>query len=87
MYFPGQDFQDQAQALGEGPYPIGIRAMGKNVEREIQGSLDQGLIPKPITLEDLYFRTTLNPKREDDLTTEVTEKETIIPLRSLCPLW
>ena len=40
MYFPGQDFQDQAKALGEDPYPIGIRAMGKNVERAIQGSLE-----------------------------------------------
>ena len=60
MYFPGQDFQDQAKALGEDPYPIGIRAMGKNVERAIQGSLEQGLITKPIALEDLYFRTTLN---------------------------
>ena len=59
MYFPGQDFQDQAKALGEDPYPIGIRAMGKNVERAIQGSLEQGLITKPIALEDLYFRTTL----------------------------
>ncbi len=60
MYFPGQDFQDQDQALGGEPYPIGIRAMGKNVERAIQGSLEQGLITKPIALEDLYFHTTLN---------------------------
>ena len=60
MYFPGSDFQDQASVLGEDPYPIGIRAMGKNVERAIQGSLEQGLITKPLRLEDIYYPTTLN---------------------------
>ena len=60
MYFPGQDFHDQDQALGGDPYPMGLRAMGKNVERAIQGSLEQGLITKSIPLKDLYFRTTLN---------------------------
>jgi hypothetical protein len=34
--------------------------MGKNIERAIQGSLEQGLITKPLRLEDVYFRTTLN---------------------------
>jgi hypothetical protein len=33
--------------------------MGKNIERAMQGSLAQGLITKPLRLEDLYFRTTL----------------------------
>jgi 4,5-dihydroxyphthalate decarboxylase len=60
LYFPGKDFQEQAAALGEDPYPIGLRAMGKNIERAIQGSLEQGLITKPLRLEDIYFRTTLN---------------------------
>jgi len=60
MYFPGNDFQDQASVLGEDPYPIGIRGMGKNVERAIQGSLEQGLITKPLRLEDVYYPTTLD---------------------------
>jgi hypothetical protein len=34
--------------------------MGKNVERAIQGSLEQGLLRKPLRLEDIYYRTTLN---------------------------
>jgi hypothetical protein len=60
LYFPGKDFQEQAAVLGDDPYPIGIRAMGKNVERAIQGSLEQGLLRKPLRLEDVYYRTTLN---------------------------
>src|SRR3989442_710498 len=60
LYFPGKDFQEQAAVLGEDPYPIGLRAMGKNVERAIQGSLEQGLLRKPLRLEDVYYRTTLH---------------------------
>ncbi|MBI3328064.1 MAG: hypothetical protein HYZ81_15355 [Nitrospinae bacterium] len=60
LYFPGKDFQEQATVLGEDPYPIGIRAMGKNIERAIQGSLEQGLLTKPLRLGDIYYRTTLD---------------------------
>jgi 4,5-dihydroxyphthalate decarboxylase len=60
LYFSGKDFQEQAAVLGEDPYPIGLRAMGKNIERAIQGSLEQGLLRKPLRLEDVYYRTTLN---------------------------
>lgn len=60
LYFPGRDFQEQAAILGEDPYPLGLRAMGKNIERAIQGSLEQGLLTKPLGLEDVYFRTTLD---------------------------
>ena len=60
LYFSGKDFQEQAAVLGEDPYPLGLRAMGKNVERAIQGSLEQGLLRKPLRLEDVYYRTTLN---------------------------
>src|SRR5262249_2009964 len=59
LYFPGKDFQEQAVVLWEDPYPIGIRAMGKNIERAIQGSLEQGLLRQPLRLEDVYYRTTL----------------------------
>jgi 4,5-dihydroxyphthalate decarboxylase len=59
LYFPGKDVQEQTAVLGEDPYPIGIRTMGKNIERAIQGSLEQGLLRKPLRLEDVYYRTTL----------------------------
>jgi 4,5-dihydroxyphthalate decarboxylase len=60
LYFPGADRQEQAAVLGEDPYPLGLRAMGKNVERAIRGSMEQGLLIKPLRLEDIYYRTTLN---------------------------
>ena len=60
LYFPGKDAQEQQAVIGEDPYPLGLRAMGRNVERAIQGSLEQGLLTKPLALEDIYYRTTLN---------------------------
>jgi len=59
LYFAGKDWQEQATVLGEDPYPLGLRAMGKNIARAIQGSLEQGLLRKPLRLEDVYYRTTL----------------------------
>ena len=59
LYFPGKDLEEQRAVLGEEPYPLGLGAMGRNVERAIQGSLEQGLLTKPLQLEDIYFRTTL----------------------------
>ena len=60
LYFPGKDFQEQAAVLGDDPYPIGLGAMGNNIQRAIQGSLEQGLLTTPMRLEDIYYRTTLN---------------------------
>jgi len=60
LYFPGTDRREQAGVLGDDPYPLGLRAMGKNVERAIRGSIEQGLLTKPLRLEDIYCRTTLN---------------------------
>jgi 4,5-dihydroxyphthalate decarboxylase len=60
VYFPGADVQEQSSVVGPDPYPLGLRAMGPNVERAIRGSLEQGLLTKPLRLEDIYYRTTLN---------------------------
>jgi len=54
LYFPGADRQEQAAVFGEDPYPLGLRAMGKNVERAIRGSMEQGLLTKLLRLEDIY---------------------------------
>jgi 4,5-dihydroxyphthalate decarboxylase len=54
LYFPGGDQREQAGVLGDDPYPLGLRAMGKNVERAIRGSLEQGLLQRPLTLDDIY---------------------------------
>jgi len=59
LYFPGRDREEQVAVFGDDPYPLGLRAMGRNVERAIRGSLEQGLLTKPLALEDIYYRTTL----------------------------
>ncbi len=59
VYFPGQDFAEQRTAVGDDPYPVGLAAMGRNIERAIQGSLEQGLLTKPLALDQVYYRTTL----------------------------
>jgi len=59
LYFPGRDREEQVAVFGDDPYPLGLRAMGRNVERAIRGSLEQGLLTKPLAPEDVYYRTTL----------------------------
>ena len=59
LHFPVSDFADQASIIGRDPYPVGIRAMDKNVERAVRASLEQELLTKPLALEDIYYCTTL----------------------------
>jgi 4,5-dihydroxyphthalate decarboxylase len=59
LYFPGGDFTEQRSVIGEDPYPLGLRAMRRTVERAIQGSVEQGLLRQPLPLDQIYFRTTL----------------------------
>jgi 4,5-dihydroxyphthalate decarboxylase len=58
-YFPGRDFAEQSLVIGEDPYPLGLAAMRHTTERAIRGSVEQGLLSKPLALDDIYFRTTL----------------------------
>jgi len=60
LYFQGKDREEQTGVIGADPYPLGLRAMGKNVERAIRGSVEQGLLTRPLRLEDIYYRTTLD---------------------------
>lgn len=59
VYFPGQDLAEQRAVVGDDPYPLGLTAMGRTVERAIRGSVEQGLLRKPLALDQVYFRTTL----------------------------
>jgi 4,5-dihydroxyphthalate decarboxylase len=59
LYFPGGDLAEQGAAIGGDPYPQGLAAMGRTIERAIQGSVEQGLLAKPLSLDEIYFRTTL----------------------------
>ena len=60
LYFQETEFQEQATVFGDDPYPFGIRNMRPTLERLFQGSLEQGLIRKPITVEEVYNPTTLD---------------------------
>jgi len=60
LYFEAVELRRQSAVLGEDPFPLGVKAMKKTIERAIHGSLEQGLIRKPVKVEDLYFRTTLD---------------------------
>ena len=60
LYFQNADFQEQAAVFGADPYPFGIKNMRPMLDRLFQGSLEQGLITKPITAEDVYHPTTLD---------------------------
>ena len=59
VYFPGQDVAEQSAVIGDDPYPLGLAAMSRTIERAIRGSVEQGLLRKPLALDDIYFRTTL----------------------------
>ncbi len=59
LYFDGNDLGQQAEVFGSDPYPLGLQAMGKTMERAVQGSLEQGLIRKPVLLSDIYHESTL----------------------------
>ncbi|HVH73997.1 MAG TPA: hypothetical protein VM755_03690 [Stellaceae bacterium] len=59
LYYPGGDAAEQRAIVGEDPYPLGLAAMGRNLERAIRGSLEQGLLRRPLKLEDIYYRATL----------------------------
>ena len=59
LYFEGDDFAEQAKVYGDDPYPLGLAAMSRTLERAIQGSLEQGLIRKPLRPEDVYHTGTL----------------------------
>ena len=63
LYFQGKDEQDHAAAFGENPYPLGLKAMRPPVDRAMQGSLEQGLIRKPMRPENIYQPSTLDTQR------------------------
>jgi 4,5-dihydroxyphthalate decarboxylase len=58
-YFPGRDFAEQHAAICGDPYPLCLGAMARNIERAIAGSVEQGLLTRPLALDEIYYRTTL----------------------------
>jgi 4,5-dihydroxyphthalate decarboxylase len=60
LYFEGDDRAAQTRTYGDDPYPLGLAAMKATLERAIQGSLEQGLIRRPVKLEDVYHPSLLS---------------------------
>jgi 4,5-dihydroxyphthalate decarboxylase len=60
LVFEGEDEREHSEVFGPDPYPMGLRAMGKTIERAVQGSMEQGLVRKQLKLEDIYAPTTLD---------------------------
>jgi len=59
LYFNDGDFEGQTAVYGEDPYPLGLAAMRRTLERAIQGSLEQGLIRSPVRIDEVYHPDTL----------------------------
>jgi 4,5-dihydroxyphthalate decarboxylase len=53
-------FEDERQALGADPWPIGLKANYKNIERFIEYSHDQGLISERYAPERLFAASALD---------------------------
>lgn len=60
LVFEGEDWAEQAAIYGDDPYPIGLKAMGKTVERAVQGSMEQGLLRRRLSLQEIYHSSTLD---------------------------
>jgi 4,5-dihydroxyphthalate decarboxylase len=51
-------FEEERTAFGDDPWPSGIRKNRPNLERFMQYSLDQGLIERPMRVEELFHSST-----------------------------
>jgi len=60
LYFQPTEFHEQAAVFGDDPYPFGIKNMRPMLERLFRGSLEHGLIRKPVTVEEVYHPSTLD---------------------------
>jgi 4,5-dihydroxyphthalate decarboxylase len=53
-------FEEERKAFGDDPWPHGVNKNRANLERFMAYSLDQGLMEKKLTVEDLFASVTLN---------------------------
>jgi len=51
--------EEERRLLGPDPWPYGVAPNRANLERFIQYEHEQGLIPEPLAVDDLFFETTL----------------------------
>ncbi|HWP56970.1 MAG TPA: hypothetical protein VNL14_03665 [Candidatus Acidoferrales bacterium] len=53
-------FEEERNIFGEDPWPNGVEKNRANLERFMRYSLDQGLMEKPMTVEELFHASTLD---------------------------
>ena len=53
-------FEEEKTAFGDDPWPHGVKRNRANLQRFMEYSLDQGLMEKKLTVEDLFASVTLN---------------------------
>jgi 4,5-dihydroxyphthalate decarboxylase len=53
-------FEEERKVFGEDPWPYGVKKNRANLERFIGYSLDQGLLDKKLTVEELFAGSTLD---------------------------
>jgi 4,5-dihydroxyphthalate decarboxylase len=53
-------FEEEREVFGGDPWPNGIAKNRANLERFIEYSLDQGLLEKKLTVEELFAASSLN---------------------------
>ena len=51
--------EEERRVLGPDPWPYGVAANRANLERFIQYEVEQGLIPEPLAVDDLFFESVL----------------------------
>jgi len=52
-------FEEERQVLGDDPWPYGLKRNRANLERFMGYSLDQGLMARKITVEELFHESTI----------------------------
>ena len=60
LVFGRQWLEEERRLLGPDPWPYGVAANRANLERFVQYEHEQGLIPNPLTMEDLFTASTLD---------------------------
>jgi 4,5-dihydroxyphthalate decarboxylase len=57
LYFPGDEFDRQAEVYGPDPYPSGLRANRRMLQMAAQESYEEGLTRRPAEIDQLFWET------------------------------
>jgi 4,5-dihydroxyphthalate decarboxylase len=57
LYFPGEEFDRQAEVYGPDPYPSGVQANRRMLQMAAQESFEEGLTRHPAEIDQLFWET------------------------------